>query len=840
MKELPIPARTEITARPRLDALFARAVKSPLVTVFAGPGYGKRQALATFLQQAELRAAWMRATRLDNIPTRFWGSLCTAIESLSPPLARQFTTLGYPESAGQMDIVARQLAREAQQAGLLLVIEDYDQIRSSEIHHFIENLAELRLDNFCLVLIGQQQAELNLLNLMERGLLFQITAGELKYTMAETAQLLEQQNISYNAQSLGDFYQRTEGWPLAVEHLARNAHSHLDNSEHQYFSGYLQLFSSNFYADYPATLRLFFIKLACLPFFNTDMISQIGGHNMMEAISIIQAHQFVNYNPVTSMYSFHPMYRNFLHSRQPAVPPQELARVYALAGDWFARNGWWFEAVTCYEKCGRYDDMYQAILSLPIARKEKSLADFVLNYLDRLPENFVRANPMARCSRAAMLINNMEIDEAEKIFLDLRQDFESRPPTPENQAFLGELYIMLSDVAFIRNSDEMGWYYRQAAKRLPQGSTLRDNKLMLIENNGVLFLTQPVPGELARLEAMFMQDMPVGSAVMHGCGQGLEHLFAAEAAYYTGNAARARDEAFRAIYRAGEMGQHDIVCNAHNILMQQSVAAGNYREALHHLNALTAVIEDNNAVSLFVMRDCLRGWLFIQLGDEAGVPAWVSSHSSAALRQAPVGLGRAQLVQGLYLLQQKRSHELLALLAQLEPYYKKRGLWLALLQARIMRALGHLRNEAPALAMDALYEAYDMSWQNGIIMPFVQHGSAMRTLIEAARRQAEYRFDAAWLDSVQQKASTYAKRLAAVVAEHHHANPKSTRTLNLTQRETAVLKSMAQGLTRDEIGAQMHISVNTVKSVIKSIYNKLDAVNRAEAVHIAIMNGLLE
>jgi LuxR family maltose regulon positive regulatory protein len=46
-------------------------------------------------------------------------------------------------------------------------------------------------------------------------------------------------------------------------------------------------------------------------------------------------------------------------------------------------------------------------------------------------------------------------------------------------------------------------------------------------------------------------------------------------------------------------------------------------------------------------------------------------------------------------------------------------------------------------------------------------------------------------------------------------------------------------LTREEIAIVNHISLDTVKSEIKSVYAKLHAVNRADAVRIALTEGRL-
>jgi LuxR family maltose regulon positive regulatory protein len=51
----------------------------------------------------------------------------------------------------------------------------------------------------------------------------------------------------------------------------------------------------------------------------------------------------------------------------------------------------------------------------------------------------------------------------------------------------------------------------------------------------------------------------------------------------------------------------------------------------------------------------------------------------------------------------------------------------------------------------------------------------------------------------------------------------------LTERELDVLRLIAQGLTNQEIADVLFISVNTVKTHAKHIYDKLNVRNRAQA-----------
>ena len=62
----------------------------------------------------------------------------------------------------------------------------------------------------------------------------------------------------------------------------------------------------------------------------------------------------------------------------------------------------------------------------------------------------------------------------------------------------------------------------------------------------------------------------------------------------------------------------------------------------------------------------------------------------------------------------------------------------------------------------------------------------------------------------------------------------------LTEREVAILRYIAKGLSYHEIGEQYNISVNTVKIHVRHIFEKLDVSDRTEAVTLAIARGIIE
>jgi DNA-binding NarL/FixJ family response regulator len=62
----------------------------------------------------------------------------------------------------------------------------------------------------------------------------------------------------------------------------------------------------------------------------------------------------------------------------------------------------------------------------------------------------------------------------------------------------------------------------------------------------------------------------------------------------------------------------------------------------------------------------------------------------------------------------------------------------------------------------------------------------------------------------------------------------------LTEREMAILKAVAKGLSNQAIGKELWVTEQTVKFHLTNIYRKLQLANRTEAARYAYQHGLVE
>jgi LuxR family maltose regulon positive regulatory protein len=203
-------------------------------------------------------------------------------------------------------------------------------------------------------------------------------------------------------------------------------------------------------------------------------------------------------------------------------------------------------------------------------------------------------------------------------------------------------------------------------------------------------------------------------------------------------------------------------------------------------------------------------------GQAEAVVARYDRHTGSLLPAETVCLARAELALGSLDLA-----EALAGRARTASPGNLIAVWAWTLTALVADAQGHGNR-----SVDALTNAVRIAQREGIRRPFLSLGDRrLATLLERQR----------WL--VRNNANFVADLLAETTA----ARPVPTvpRESDLSDRELEVLRYLPTVLTAAEIADELRVSVNTVKAHLRSIYRKLDATRRREAVVQAREQGLI-
>jgi LuxR family maltose regulon positive regulatory protein len=171
-------------------------------------------------------------------------------------------------------------------------------------------------------------------------------------------------------------------------------------------------------------------------------------------------------------------------------------------------------------------------------------------------------------------------------------------------------------------------------------------------------------------------------------------------------------------------------------------------------------------------------------------------------------------------LAQGDSHGALAALAPVlaEPSLLSWSNWLPhayVLEATIRDAL-----DDEAAAEGALERALDFAEPNGLVTPFLSYAAA--GLLERHARRSSHASLLAEIQAILAGATSAAPR----------AGPRPLLEA-LSESELRVLRYLPTNLTAPEIARELHVSPNTVRTHIKSLYAKFGTHHRAETVERA-------
>jgi DNA-binding NarL/FixJ family response regulator len=138
-----------------------------------------------------------------------------------------------------------------------------------------------------------------------------------------------------------------------------------------------------------------------------------------------------------------------------------------------------------------------------------------------------------------------------------------------------------------------------------------------------------------------------------------------------------------------------------------------------------------------------------------------------------------------------------------------------------IECIGHLKGQCPTLLF-LILTSYD---QNSAIFDALKAGASGYLL----KRTPPAEIVSA-IEQVRSGGSPMSPHIARQVVSYFHRNPVPGEQTSLTVRERDVIELLAAGAMYKEIADTLSITLETVRSHVKNIYDKLHAHSRTEAV----------
>ncbi|MFP3089737.1 LuxR C-terminal-related transcriptional regulator [Treponema sp. TIM-1] len=831
--------------RPRLDRLLEEAIQRPMVIVTAGAGYGKTQAVYSFVRKYNMMTAWLQLSPQDNYPWRFWENFVQAAAYNNDDTRYGLAHTGFPETKRQFE---RYLAipRKVVNPGLkyIFVYDDLHLIQDKKILRFLEQTLTSPFPSITSILISRTEPALDLGSMEAQGKIARITEMDLRFSQEEIIAYYKMQHID-PGWNLSDLYRDSEGWAFAI-HLVglslKNGAAATDSGRASLRSNIFPLIEREVFSINSRGLQKFLIKLSLIDHYPVELIAELApDQTIIEELQ--QVNSFIRLDTYLDEYHIHHLFLEFLSARQGELSEDEKKEVYTKAARWCAVHDLRMAAIGYFEKAGAYGELFDTVYTLPMIVQERT-AQFLLELMDRAPQEMYRQYPTAWIIHARMLFTLGRFDKALAELQGVIKEYESLPPSAFSDRLLSGCYQSLGFIHFItcvhtRQYDFVPYFERAHTyyQRLPYAiAALRVAGL----SSYICRVGSPEKGEMERFIEATAQAIPCLTATMDGCYYGMDDLARTELAYFRGKLEEAEKFARTALAKSREQAQYEIETRSLFYLLRINLAWGDYGEVQEILKALEAQLKVTEYVNRQIFYDIVTGWFYLQIRQAGKLAPWLTNDFEESELNSLIH-GMETLVRTKWQVFEKRYPVALAALGDRENQYSLGAFLLGKITTKVLEAvcLKELDDKEGALA--ALTEAYTLAEPNALDMCFIEIGKDVRTLVEMALREKNCAIPRPWLEKIRRGASAHAQRLFEA-AEHfrEQRHPPASRGSGLSPRELAVLTGLSQGLTREEIAEDSEISINTVKSVIRNVYNKLGAVNRADAVRIAVSKGILK
>ncbi|MGX1476228.1 UNVERIFIED_CONTAM: LuxR family maltose regulon positive regulatory protein [Streptomyces canus] len=853
-----LPARpATFLRRQRLVQHLDQALVTPLTLVNGPAGAGKTLLAADWAAGLRQPVAWLTVEAGDRRPGVFWAYVLQALRACGASVS---DAVGAPADASRVDrklLAALAAELNDRDRPVVLVLDEYDRVTDPEVTEQLEFVLHHGGRGLHLVLVTRTEPLLPLHRYRAAGELTEIRAAELAFTSEEAVALLELHGLSLPVPAARALVDRTRGWAAGLRLSALAA---LESADPEL---YLKEFEADrsTVADFllaevlrgqPEETQGLLLRVSVLERFSPDLANALTLRTDAEPLlaGLHRDNAFVEFLGHSS-YQLHPLFREILRAhlrvRLPGLEPE----LHRRAARWLRRSGFLPETLAHCAAAGDWDAAAGALVDdLAIGQLLTGLRS------DDLTQLFSPMGPEARSPatdvvRAARDLSRHELDHG---LAHLRRA-EERLADDAPDVAAARLSCALLEALAARLA---GCPPRAERAAVAADDLRQEVPAHLLDKHPELTALLLTHLGSARLWAGRFEDAravlttaaaaPGGVSTVLPREDALEHLALLD--YLDGWLGRAERKALAAVSEMERVGLPQPSGSGIGQLVLAAVAVDR-----HELGRAQALLDEPaqlptgthdpvpaagralTTARLLLARGRTRAAVAAADPDVSAAVAspWATSQEALVTSAAHLAEGRpdaaAEVLQGVSADQPACAVEAAAIQlatgrtgaaidlldgiragSRAGPAVTVRA---ALVRAQAAEGAGDTAT-ARRLVAHALLDAR----RERLRRPFLDAGAWLRPLLATAPLHEL----AGWLTPGPQRHGE---------GPRPEAQPPPLVAVELSARERDVLERLARMMSTEEVAADLYVSVNTVKTHLKSVYRKLAVNRRGDAVRRA-------
>ena len=894
--------RRRLVPRPRLHEQIVQGLCGPLTLIIAPAGFGKTTLVASCITGCEMPVAWLSLDINDNDAGRFLSYIVAALQETDNTIGNEAAQLMTEMQQAKPEVVVTSLINDLDTTNreTALVLDDYQFISNQTVHEAVAFLLEHCPHTFHLVIATRSDPPFRLTRLRARGQMLELRAADLRFTEPEAVQFLNNiMGLHLDAESVAALEERTEGWIAGLQMAALSMRDRKDISRfidgfsgtNRYILDYLleEVLSNQSPKIQRFLLLTSILERLTVPLCDALLANDEGmvdqGEDQAldwETLSAGQSGSILEFLERANLflmpldderiwYRYHQLFSDLLLARLTESQPELIPQLHQRASMWFEQNDFVLEAIQHSLSIQDHERSAGLIMRYGPARWSQNEPS-IMRMVGNLPPELLVKHPKLGIYQAWIMISGGQMPTAITLLSTLKERIHKDDPSSFSTWMRAYIDLLLAYTTHPDDGIDPGSLPDlQAFHSMPEEDTGLHNiadfiYAMLLGRRGEI----DEPAEI--LLQCIQRDSAAGGTtaiplvvpllarirLMQGrlheaanlCRESLKSINKKETRFFyrAGSLHIILGEVLREWNELGEAEaqiREGIRVNepwqtlsadalGYSALARVQEAQGNIAGAISTMTKLEAMFDERTKPPDWEgeLRS-LQVRLWLATGSLARAVDWARRFP---LQSSPKPLQETDLLTAARVWMAGKNYReaqnVLEALNQTPGIEKRtnRKIKINLLMACAMAGQDHIPQ-----AFKWLETSLSQAEPEGFIRVFLDMGKPMRLLLTQ------------WLTHASTSPMRdYASRLLSQFEAEPHtitAQEKTSSAGNLieplSRRELEVLHLMALGRTNLEIARQLIVVPGTIKAHAASIYRKLDAANRTEAVARARQLGIL-
>lgn len=880
--QYPMPPSAQVQRKNLLKAMAEKATGCRVVLVQAPAGFGKSTLLSQYRTRRECGGAsvmWLTLDGADNDLDRFVRHLQAGLVTLHASIADELM-------GGNTSNLIERLADLGHP--FILFLDEFELLHNPAVIGYVRQLIECLPTNGEIVIGSRNVPEIGLGRLRVRGQLLELSQGDLRFSLEETRELLENQHrLELNGQHVKALYERTEGWVTAIHLFALAISNYRDIGQFiKSFSGshaeLAQFLAEDILQRLAEDHRDFLLQTSILHELNESLCN----HVTQRQDSRIQL-DFLSRNNLFlipldsehSNYRYHGLFASFLRDRLKATQPDRFFQLHRRAAEWLRNHDLPLPAIDHF----LHDNDQRDALAMLNEHADSLLAQGrvrrLLRWHDRVFPALLRTQTSLRLTFGWTLALNRRHTDAQRIIDDFLGDVPAScdPDHIREALSLQCLQLSMTDrIDVCRTASEAHLADVMPAQTLEYGVLVsivaycmiaagryddaRQTMARALQSDrqlnttfirslsdaqeGEIDLIQGRLGEArSRLERSYERAWSTDSSTIPG-GRAMVGIPYAETLYEHNEIERAQRVVSECLPYARENGTVDAFIKAYLLMSKIARVSGDVDSSRRYLQELedaglemgltraVASAKLEAARILWLNGDTQGARALLDLVEAMQVWKEAAGYSAPAhdIESIDVMRWRLMIAKGEAL---RAAGELKAGLRTAQSAQRhRRALKLRILLSTALMAAGQTNP-----AMKTFTEGLQIASRESFVRIFLDEGESVAALLRMWFNR--HRENADRLDVSTTLCEQLFSSLSPTAASPGTADTDTNLNPSLTRREIQVLRYLADGGRTRTIADTLFVSEVTIKAHLRNINAKLGAHGRIEAVAIARRRGIL-